>query len=207
MLLLCGQQTQNMNPKWLLSIRGKKQPTKQQKKPFWLLRTFFIPRPLKNGLLVIYLFFSELRWTLNELWISLALDTLEREEVSIHFPYRMYLYRIVQVTFNNYGYLMAEQETHKTKLNLNELLSGSSDLLPWRSLPCQWAAMCLLKCHQCCCPWALFGHTQRCPSRGHAERSVMEQIAPEKELGSKSSHVAVMQLRQFVVMLLLLSAI
>lgn len=156
---------------------------------------------------MIYLFFSELRWTLNELWISLALDTLEREEVSIHFPYRMYLYRIVQVTFNNYGYLMAEQETHKTKLNVNELLSGSSDLLPWRSLPCQWAAMCLLKCHQCCCPWALFGHTQRCPSRGHAERFVVEQIAPEKELGSKSSHVAVMQLRQFVVMLLLLSAI
>jgi len=67
--------------------------------------------------------------------------------------------------------------------------------------------MCLLKCHQCCCPWALFGHTQRCPSRGHAERFVVEQIAPEKELGSKSSHVAVMQLRQFVVMLLLLSAI
>lgn len=86
---------------------------------------------------------------------------------------------------------------------------------------CQVAQICCLEgaCHaseQPCAsssaisaaaPGRCLEYTQRCPREGHAERSVVEQIAPEKELGSKSSHVAVMQLRQFVVMLLLLSAI
>lgn len=84
---------------------------------------------------------------------------------------------------------------------------------------CQVAQICCLEgacrvSEQPCACWsdisaAAHGHCLDAPEPRwrHAERSVVEQIAPGKEFGTKSSRVAVMQLKQFVVMLLLLSVI